>query len=70
MAEIEAFVVAFGTPAGLALWIIWQSRQQAKSGDNTSMSSKIDAIDSKVDRMNERLSRLEGAVIGARVDQR
>lgn len=44
MAEIEAFVAAFGAPVGLAIWIIWQSSRQAKSGGAESMTTKLDTV--------------------------
>lgn len=68
MAEIEAFLVAFGAPGGLALWILWQSRQQAKSGDGTSLSAKIDAIKDDVSKVRERVAKIEGILTGRAPD--
>lgn len=61
MAEIEAFIAAFGFPGGLAAFIIWQSYKQSKSsGGGETMTQKLD-------RVREDLTTIRAEMIGVRV---
>lgn len=65
MSEIEAFLAAFGAPAGLGVWVVWQWLRQVRSGDGgTTMTGKLDAIQHDLSDLRERLAKLEGYLDG------
>ena len=62
MSEVEGFIVAFGAPIGLALWIVLNFWRQAKAGGsgNETLYRKIDKLSDGMADLRERVARIEG----------